>query len=115
MLRTCGNMYFAPHILYLRIDPPKQYDELGRPIAMSENDAWQEIGDCRCDDDTTVRLVSENGEVRQSKYHIVYEGRGVPKGGYVKCIEKTTGTVRGEGTVAIAKVNNYFNASDLWI
>lgn len=104
-----------PHILYLRIDLPKQYDELGRPIAMSESDAWQEIGDCRCDDDTTIRLVSENGEVRQSKYHIVYEGRGVPKGGYVKCIDKATGTVRGEGTVAIAKVNNYFNASDLWI
>ncbi|MFR4235035.1 MAG: hypothetical protein ACLT1W_00765 [Alistipes onderdonkii] len=53
--------------------------------------------------------------MRQSKYHIVYEGRGVPKGGYVKCIDKATGTVRGEGSVAIAKVNNYFNASDLWI
>lgn len=60
-------------------------------------------------------LYQRTGRVRQSKYHIVYEGRGVPKGGYVKCIEKATGTVRGEGTVAIAKVNNYFNASDLWI
>lgn len=72
-------MYFAPHILYLRIDPPKQYDELGRPIAMSENDAWQEIGDCRCDDDTTVRLVSENGEVRQSKYPSSTKGEEYPK------------------------------------
>lgn len=108
-------MYFAPHILYLRIDPPKQYDELERPIILSEDDTWQKIGDCRCDDNTTVRLVSENGEVRQSEYHIVYEGKGIPKGSYVKCIDKTTGEVRGEGTVAIPKENNYFNVSDLWI
>ena len=33
----------------------------------------------------------------------------------MKCIDKATGTARGEGTVAIAKANNYFNVSDLWI
>lgn len=108
-------MYFAPHILYLRIEPPKRYDEFGRPVILSEDDTWQKIGDCRCDDNNTLRLVSENGEFRQSEYHIVYEGKGIPKGSYVKCVNKSDGTLRGGGIVAIPKDNNYFNVSDLWI
>lgn len=104
-----------PYTLFLRLDPPKEYDELGRPIPPNSNDQWEKIGECRCYDDATVELVSNNGEVFRSKYHIVYKGRNITEGVYVKCVDKSSGVTRREGMVYRFRYNNFFNIYDIWL
>jgi len=104
-----------PYTLFARLDPPKQYDELGRPVLPADHDQWEKIGECRCYDDATVELVSENGEVFRSKYHIVYKGKAIPEGVYVKCADKSSGMTRREGMVYRFRDNNFFNIYDIWL
>lgn len=106
-------MIYAPHTLYKKQECPIELDKFGKPIP-SEGFKWVRIGVCRCDDDTTQRLVSANGQEYRSRYHVVYDRTdAVIEGDEVRCLD-ADGKVRGQGIVGMVKSTNYLKYSELW-
>lgn len=105
-------MLYAPHTLYIKSADTLQVDSLGRPV-VSQGD-WVKIGPCRCDDDSTQELKSENGQYYKSRFHVVFDkNMQVNEGDEVKCLN-ADGTVRGGGFVGMVKSTNYLSYSELW-
>ena len=46
-------MYYAPHILQIKVTTPFEMDEFGRPILGTGGESWQDVCKCRCDDNST--------------------------------------------------------------
>lgn len=87
-------------------------DALGKPIPASEK--WELVGVCRCDDNTTQELRSDNGQTYMSRYHVVYDRtNAIVEGDEIKCINPD-GSVRGSGVVGMVKSTNYLSYSELW-
>lgn len=106
-------MIYAPHTLYKKQECPIEYDIYGKPLP-SEGFKWVKVCSCRCDDDTTQELRSENGQTYHSRYHVVYDrNMGVAEGDEVRCL-MSDGSVRGQGTVGMVKHTNYLGYSELW-
>lgn len=105
-------MIYAPHTLYKKLVGKIKVDSYGKPFTPAEE--WVAVGKCRCDDDTTQELVSDNGQVYKSRYHIVCDkGHGVVEGDEVKCLN-ADGSVRGQGVVGRVQATNYLGYSELW-
>ena len=105
-------MIYSPHTLYKKKVGSISLDSLGKPVAPSEE--WVKVGVCRCDDDTTQELVSENGQVYRSRYHVVYDQNSdVVEGDEIKCVN-ADGSTRGEGIVGRVQRTNYLRYSELW-
>lgn len=105
-------MIYAPHTLYKKLVGAIQTDNLGKPVAPKEE--WVVIGSCRCDDDTTQELISENGQVYKSRYHVVYDhSNEVVEGDEIRCTNGD-GSVRGNGVVGRVQSTNYLGYSELW-
>jgi hypothetical protein len=103
---------YAPHILYKKVTTVERnnYGEL-----VSSKDTWQEVGECRCDDNTTQRFTTDNGSVYVPKYHIVLDKSDVKAGDYVKAVDKETKEVRGEGKVFNAPKCNYLEYMSVYV
>lgn len=106
-------MYFSPHILQVLAEEEPKYDSNGQVIVKPENNTWETIGVCRCDDDNTQELKSDNGDMYMSHYHIVYEGRGLKEGSNIRCLFGEA--VKAEGMARNPKKCNYFDYSEVWI
>lgn len=129
-------MYYKPHTLQKKVSTISR-DEYGRiitkvpgtpvltkgqatPTPYSEE--WQDVGVCRCDDNTQQEFRTDNGAVYRPKYHIVAEGDvDVHAGDEVRCIrtddsggEEQT-IIRGEGKVYQAKHLNKLHYTDIWV
>lgn len=105
-------MLYSPHTLYKKQVGVIQTDALGKPVAPSEE--WVKIGGCRCDDDSTQELVSENGKVYRSRYHIVYDRNyQIIEGDEIQCLD-ADGSIRGQGIVGRVRSTNYLGYSELW-
>ena len=105
-------MLYSPHTLYKKQVENIQTDALGKPI--SSKGEWVKIGECRCDDDTTQELVSENGQVYKSRYHVVYDlNHQIVEGDEIKCLN-ADGSLRGHGIVGRVQNTNYLRYSELW-
>ena len=106
-------MLYAPHILYKKQESKITLDSLGKPI-LSGREEWVNIGVCRCDDNTTQELRSDNGQTYMSRYHVVYDkSNAVKEGDEIRCLD-LDGNVRGEGIVGMVKSSNYLGYSELW-
>jgi hypothetical protein len=105
-------MYYAPHRLYRKIEKEER-DELNRIISISEE--WEDICDCRCDDNTTERFEDNNGRVYIPKYKIVCNRASVSPNDYVQCRTADTGDIRGEGRVLNAPKCNYLDYMVLYV
>jgi len=116
-------MYYAPHILQVKVFVPLEKDEFGRPIPGTGGERWQDVCRCRCDDNSTKEFASENGSVYRPNYHVVCERHiSVKAGDEVRCISMSTGcicdrgtNVRGSGEVYIVKNTNCLGYSELWM
>ena len=105
-------MLYSPHILYKKQVGQIQTDSFGKPMAPMEE--WVKIGACRCDDDTTQELVSENGHAYKSRYHVVYDySNEIVEGDEIRCLN-ADGSVRGSGIVGRVQGTNYLRYSELW-
>lgn len=106
-------MLYAPHILYKKVSKSIEVDERGKPV-VSVGDEWENIGVCRCDDDTTQELTSDNGQTYRSRYHVVYnKSTAIVAGDEIVCLD-LDGEVRGRGKVGMVKSTNYLGYSELW-
>lgn len=105
-------MMFAPHILQKKVVSPIERDEFGRIIS-GNDEVWEDVCPCRCDDNTTQEFASENGSVYRPNYHVVCEANNVKAGDFVRCLDN--GIVRGEGEVFMAKSSNWFKYTELWL
>ena len=105
-------MMYAPHTLYKKVIGQIKADSTGKPVPPSEE--WVMIGKCRCDDDTTQELRSSNGQLYNSRYHVVYDlTHSIAEGDEIKCTN-ADGTVRGQGIVGRVQNTNYLRYSELW-
>lgn len=106
-------MLYAPHTLYKKQECSPALDEFGKPVLVCDAE-WVEIGVCRCDDDTTQELKSDNGQTYMSRYHVVYDrSDAVVEGDEIRCLN-SDGSVRGQGVVGMVKSTNYLGYSELW-
>lgn len=107
-------MLYSPHTLYKKQKRPVELDKFGKPIPSYERCEWVKICACRCDDDTTQRLVSDNGQEYRSRYHVVYDrSSAVVEGDEIRCV-CADGSIRGQGVVGMVKSTNYLSYSELW-
>lgn len=106
-------MLYAPHTLYRKAEKSVKLDKYGKPVPSAEGE-WVEVGVCRCDDDTTQELTSENGQAYKSRYHVVYDkNKSIAAGDEIRCVD-ADGSIRGEGKVGMVKSTNYLGYSELW-
>lgn len=106
-------MIYSPHTLYKKVLLPLKNDENGMPIP-SPKEEWVAVSRCRCDDDTTQDLETDNGQHYKSRYHVVYNRTdAIVEGDEVRCLW-SDGRVRGEGVVGRVHSVNYLPYSELW-
>lgn len=106
-------MLYAPHTLYKKRTCPIEMDAFGKPIPSPEYE-WVKVCECRCDDDNTQELVSQNGQTYHSRYHVVYDRTdAIIEGDEIKCVFRD-GKVRGQGIVGMVRSTNYLGYSELW-
>ena len=90
-----------------------EMDEYGKPLPTVAT-AWVKVCPCRCDDNTTQELRSDNGHVYMSRYHVVYDKtNAIVEGDEVMCIN-ADGSIRAQGVVGMVKSTNYLGYSELW-
>ena len=82
----------APHILMVRTVIPPDNDEYGRPIPGTGGESWNEFTECFCHDNSQQQEVSVNGK-------LWYEGKKIALDTKVRCLDKETKEVVGEGKV----------------
>lgn len=104
-------MFYKPHTITYR-RPQLTRDEYGRPV--SSEGEWLDGGGCRCDDNSTQDLISDNGTVYRSTYKIVIEGKTeIQAGDEVIAYDKEK--VRGRGKVNRVIRTNKLNYSVIWV
>lgn len=104
-------MFYKPHTIRYR-RPQLSRDEYGRPI--SSEGEWLDGGVCRCDDNSTQDLMSDNGAVYRSTYKIVIEGKTKIQAGD-EVIVNDGDEVRGQGKVNNVIRTNKLNYSVIWV
>ena len=104
-------MYYAPHILFVK-KPRQTRDSLNRTVSVSGE--WEEVGQCRCDDNSTQVIDNETGRAFIPHYHIVADRTNmIAAGDRVRCLNRD-GTIRGEGTDRNPRVLNLLNYFDCY-
>ena len=104
-------MYYAPHFLQVK-KTRETRDSLNRTVSVSGN--WEDVGPCRCDDNTTQVVDNETGKAFIPKYHIVSDKTYmVDAGDMVRCLN-ADGSVRGTGKVKNPRILNCLNYFDCY-
>lgn len=104
-------MRYAPHILYKKTSVVlrNEYNEI-----VESTTTWEEIGECRCDDNTTAYFETANGCIYIPKYHIVCDRCNISEGDEVKVLRRD-GTYRGGGKVFNSPKCNYLNYMSIYV
>ena len=104
-------MYYAPHKLLVKKSSETR-DSLNRTVSVSGE--WEEVGPCRCDDNSTQVVDNETGKAFIPHYHIVADKTTkISAGDRVRCLNQD-GTIRGEGKVRNPRILNYLNYFDCY-
>lgn len=110
MFQAFGNMFFAPHKLQ-RLVRTITRDTYNRPS--SETETWIDVCKCRCDDNSSQELISDNGKVYKSNYHVVADPCDVQNGEDLRVMNGLS--VRGAGKARNVKHLNVLQYTDIWL
>lgn len=105
-------MMYAPHRLEKKVTEVirNRYNEI-----VSTNVKWLGMGNCRCDDNTTLHIQTENGSYYTPKYHIVCDKCDVSEGDEVRVYDKSDDSLRGSGKVFNAPKCNYLGYMSIYV
>lgn len=107
-------MIFAPHTLHVKVFGEPTKDSIGREIPFSATERLVYVCRCRCDDDNTGEMESDNGHTFTPTYHVVCEKSvDLKEDDEVQCM--IGDIVRGEGKVKRVKRTNYFGYTEIWL
>lgn len=108
-------MFFAPHILQVKVVTPGTKDEFGR-ITEEDSYEWKELGNCRCDDVSANKVNSTNGALYDFKYKVVFDKSlgYVAEDSDVRCLNQD-GSIRGQGVVRGPLETNYLGYRVIWL
>lgn len=99
-------MYYAPHTLQKSLNTVT-LDSYGRPSR--EEGGWEDVGACRCDDNSTDDIVTDDGSTYRPRYKVVCEPScEIENGNFVRCVA-SDGTVRGSGVAVKVQRTNYLD------
>lgn len=106
-------MLYAPHYIEVRREMVTR-DALNRITESSDN--WVRVCDCRCDDYTTEHVEDDNGRDYVPSYSIASDKTdAIKEGEEIRCIDKTTGGVRGEGRIVRIRRCNYLDYMTVYV
>lgn len=104
-------MHYAPHTLQVF---RKEETRDGFNRVSSSGGAWEDVGECRCDDNSARVVNPDNGLAFVPRFHIVAANNAkVSNGDRVRCLRED-GTVRGEGTAINVRSLNMLDYMDLY-
>lgn len=103
-------MFYSPHKLYVRrtIQTRDEYNRL-----VQSDPTWNYVCDCRCDDNSTQTIVTENGKEYRPSYAVYCPKNDISEGDEIKVMNEDE--VRGQGTVTKKMTLNYLDYSVLWV
>lgn len=105
-------MRYAPHRLEKKISKVER-NEYGE--VTSSKESWSDMGECRCDDNTTLHVQTENGSYYTPKYHIVCDKCDISEGDEVRVTDKSDGGYRGGGKVFNAPKCNFLGYMSIYV
>lgn len=106
-------MQYAPHYIEVRREEVVR-DNLNRITETS--DSWERICDCRCDDNTTEHVEDVNGRDYFPSYSIAADKTDkIKEGDEIRCIDKSTGDIRGRGRIARVRKCNYLDYMTVYV
>lgn len=105
-------MFYAPHTIYKTVHEDIR-DEYKRLVESVESEIL--IGECRCDDNTTVRFETENGKGFIPKYHIVCDRTVEINEGDKVIVYDADNAVRGMGEVFNVRKCNFLDYAEIWV
>ncbi len=103
-------MNYSPHILFVQVKTETR-DEYNRASVTTK---WERVGLCRCDDNTSRIVSTENTLEYVPKYHIVTAKTDKIHNGDMVRVLNQDGTLRGEGKADAVRVLNYLDYADLY-
>ena len=104
-------MYYAPHFLQVKKFSQTR-DSLNRTVSVYGE--WEDVGPCRCDDNSTQIVDHDTGRAFIPRYHVVADNtKMISSGDRIRCLNKD-GSVRGEGEVKNPRSLNYLNYFDCY-
>ena len=104
-------MIYSPHTLFVQVKTETR-DAYNRVSSVSET--WQPVGLCRCDDNTTGIISTENSLEYVPKYHIVTNRTTMVHNGDKVRVIDSNGILQGEGKADNVKVLNYLDYTDFY-
>ena len=107
----------APHLLQRLVKAEPILDRAGRQVGET-SERWENIAECFCHDNSQMKQVAVNGEMWTYQFHLVYEGEKIPLDTSVRCLDKETQEIVGEGRVkknAECYSSEFKGRCDLWL
>ena len=104
-------MFYSPHKLYVRrtMQTRDGYNRLVESVP-----TWNFVCDCRCDDNSTQTIITENGKEFRPSYAICCpRNQEVSEGDEIRVLNGEE--IRAQGTVTRKTVLNYLDYSVLWV
>lgn len=101
---------YAPHTLFIGREKEVR-DEFNRTV--SKELLWDYVGRCRCDDNTTVKIVDDAGQAYVPKYHIVAARAECKAGDRVRVMDGER--LRAEGEIIRVVKTNYLDYMSLYV
>lgn len=105
-------MIYAPHILQKKVVEDPVENSNGNPVFV-DNGVWVDVCQCRCDDNTTREIRSENGNLFRPAYHVVCPTCDIKAGDEIRCIDGCS--IRGKGKAIMVKNANFYKYTEIWM
>lgn len=103
-------MFYAPHKLY-KVEEKVFRNEYGNPVRVEKSEVF--VCNCRCDNNTTTEIKTDNGRAFVPKYHIVCPLCRVKEGDRI--MVKRGNDIICTGEAVRTPSTNYYSYTEIWV